>query len=309
MTEVNQFVFFDFEMLCSKEGMPYADMESIRLGAVKYDLETKSITSFDRFIKPLQTEPLSEFCKSLTHIEDCDLAFADGFPVVLKEFFTWVGIVETSRFFSWSTNDISRLELDASRHDIPQTTIAMVKNRYVDFQETFSKRVSKTNPSVETALALYDLNFYGEKHNPMYDAYNTLRVYLAFSEELVKSDLIMLKQFIFHDQDITLKCDINLQLKAYLKNDLQNLFKQITIISNIRSARKLLKRTSKLVKKYENVLINRSQLFNEEIILYVRMLIEFYHDLLVSYNKHYSYGCKIMILHEHMTSPLQRLTA
>lgn len=309
MVEAKQYVFFDFEMLCSKEGMAFANMESIRLGAVKYDVETKAITYFDRYIKPIQTEPLSQFCKSLTQIDDKDLADADSFPVVLQEFVSWIGHVNNSRFFSWSSNDVSRLELDGSSHGIPQTTIAMIKTRYVDFQAIFSKRVSKTNPSVENALALYGLQFEGEKHNPMYDAYNTLRIYLAFSKELVKTDLIMLNQFIFHDKEITINDDINTQLKHYMKQDLQKLFKEISIISNIRSTNKLLKRTGKLVKKYENILLNRSQLFNEEILLYVRLLVEFYQDLLVSYNKHYSYGCKIVILHEHMTSPLQRLTA
>jgi inhibitor of KinA sporulation pathway (predicted exonuclease) len=309
MTEVKQFVFFDFEMLCSKEGMPYANMESIRLGAVKYDVETKVISYFDRFIKPMQTDPLSQFCKNLTKIDDRDLAFANPFPIVLQDFIGWVGCLKTSRFFSWSSNDISRLELDSLSHDIPQSTILDLKSRYVDFQAIFSKRVAKINPSVENALALYGLRFEGEKHNPMYDAFNTLRIYLAFSEQLIKSDLIMLKQFIFKDKEIIENIDINVQLKDFIKQDLQNLFREINIISNIRSANKLLKRTSKLVKKYENILINRSQLFNEEIVLYVRLLVEFYHDLLVSYNKHYSYGCKIIILHEHMTSPLQRLTA
>ncbi len=288
--------------------MPYARMESIRLGAAKYDIQAKTITYFDRFIKPRNTNPLSDFCKELTKIEDNDLANANDFSVVFKEFVNWLGPVPHSRFFSWSSNDITRLELDALSHDIPRAKITAIKNRYTDFQAIFSKRVSKTNPSVENALAMYGLQFEGEKHHPMYDAYNTLRIYLSFSEELVKTDVIMLKQFIFTDQEI-LSSDINGQLKRILIKDLQQLFNDIEIISNIRSAKKLLKRTSKLVKKYENILLNRSRIFNDEIIHYVRLLIDFYYNFLVSYNKHYSYGCKIVILHEHMTTPLQQITA
>ncbi|WP_241657877.1 3'-5' exonuclease [Anaerobacillus alkaliphilus] len=306
---MRQFVFFDFEMLCSKEGMSYANMESIRLGAAKYDIDTQKITYFDRFIKPKQTEPLSIFCKELTQISDNDIASADSFPLVLDDFIKWIGNIKQSRFFSWSSNDISRLELDAFSHDVPRSKIAPIKNRYVDFQAIFSKRVSKTNPSVENALALYGLQFEGDKHNPMYDAYNTLRIYLAFSEEFVKTDLIMLNQFIFQNQEVTVEDDINGRLKTLLKEDLQHLFNDISIISNIRSAKKLLKRTGKLVKKYENILLNRSRMFNEEILLYVRLLVDFYHNLIGSYNKHYSYGCKIIIFHEHMTTPLQQITA
>ncbi|MEK1832729.1 hypothetical protein AAAC51_38820 [Priestia megaterium] len=43
MADVKQFIFFDFEMLCSNKGMPFEDMEAIRLGAVKYNIETENI--------------------------------------------------------------------------------------------------------------------------------------------------------------------------------------------------------------------------------------------------------------------------
>ncbi len=309
MAEVKQYVFFDFEMLCSNRGMPFANMEGIRLGAVKYNLETKEIAYFDRFIKPKQSKPLSQFCKSLTQINDEDLATANQFPVVFQDFVSWVDDINQSRFFSWSVNDLLRLELDASSYDFPQAIITNIKERYIDFQAIFTKRVSKTNLSVENALALYQLRFEGEKHNPMFDAYNTLRIFLAFNEQLVSTDLIMLQQFIFTDKNITFNSNINLQLKNYIKHDLQNLFKEITVISNIRTGKKLVKRTGKLVKKYENILINRAQLFNEEILLYIRVLSEFYRELRLTYRQHDLYGCKTMIIDEHLTTSIQRLAA
>ncbi|MDQ0804955.1 hypothetical protein [Priestia megaterium] len=38
MADVKQFIFFDFEMLCSNKGMPFEDMEanSARRGEVQY---------------------------------------------------------------------------------------------------------------------------------------------------------------------------------------------------------------------------------------------------------------------------------
>ncbi|OIJ18951.1 exonuclease [Anaerobacillus alkalidiazotrophicus] len=309
MTEVKQFIFFDFEMLCREEGMPFSNMEGIRLGAVKYDLNKEDITYFDRYIQPKQLQPLSSFCINLTKIKDEDLVKASRFPVVFQEFLNWVGNLEESRFFSWAKNDLTRLELDASIHHIPQQTITTIKSRYVDFQALFSKRVAKVNPSVENALALYNLRFEGEKHNPMYDAYNTLRIYLAFSKDVHKSDLIMLKQFIFNDQEINPLTNINTELKRYVLTDIHQLMTEVPIITNIRTTRKLVKRTMKLVKKYENIQINRSRIFDEEILLYVRLLVEFYNELLISYKEHFSNGCKIVILHEHMPLPLKRLTA
>ncbi len=46
------------------------------------------------------------------------------------------------------------------------------------FKQFLPKRVSKNNVSVENRLALYNLQFEGEKHNPMYDAYNTFSSHL-----------------------------------------------------------------------------------------------------------------------------------
>ena len=307
LAEVKQFIFFDFEMLCSEHGMPFASMEAIRLGAVKYDLETEEITFFDSYIKPEQTEPLSDFCKNLTCIDDEDLAKANSFPYVLNEFICWIGGNAKSRFFSWSSNDLSRLQLDANRHNISASTISSIVERYSDFQKTFSKRVSKINPSVENALALYGLDFKGDMHNPMYDAYNTLRVYIAFSKELVKTDVIMLNHFVFTNKNIELNENLNEDIKQQIQQDLQTMFNNIQPICNIRHANKLLKRTGKLVKKYENVLINRSRIFEEDVLLHVRLIIEFYKELISSYNEHFSCGCKIFILHEHMTTPLKKI--
>ena len=128
----------------------------------------------------ISPEPLSNFCKTLTGIKDEDLQDAASFKVVFKDFLTWVGGVKKSRFFSWSPSDLSRLKLDALKHEVSQSTINKIEKRYVDFQAIFTKRVSNSNVSVEGALKLYELDFIGEKHNPMYDAYNTLRIYLQF---------------------------------------------------------------------------------------------------------------------------------
>ena len=307
MAEVKQFIFFDFEMLCSDKGMAFEHMEAIRLGAVKYDLETESISYFDRFIRPENREPLSDFCKSLTQIEDSDLVDASDFKVVFDDFLVWVGGVKKSRYFSWSPSDLSRLKIDAEKHGLPFRTIDKIKKRYIDFQAIFNKRVAKGNISVEDALTLYGMEFIGEKHNPMYDAFNTLRIYLSFLNEPMQSDLIMLKRFIF-EEEVPLETDqINLKLNNYLRQDAALIIGQLREVSRIRSAKKLLKPVRRIVEKYENVLINRSGLFSEENVLHARFLVTFYHELLLSYNEHFSYSSKIIIFDEYMLQPLKQL--
>ncbi|MEH7684014.1 3'-5' exonuclease, partial [Priestia megaterium] len=219
MADVKQFIFFDFEMLCSNKGMPFEDMEAIRLGAVKYNIETEDIEFFDHYIQPTKRESLSRFCKELTGINDTDLVGASNFKNVFEDFLTWIGGIKKSRFFSWSTSDLSRLKIDAAKHEISLATIKKIEQRYVDFQEIFTKRVSENNVSVENGLALYNLQFEGKKHNPMYDAYNTLRIYLSFLNEPVQSDFIMIKQFILEEVPQNIK-EMNATLRTTIQKDL-----------------------------------------------------------------------------------------
>ncbi|MFC0471530.1 exonuclease domain-containing protein [Halalkalibacter kiskunsagensis] len=305
MAELKQYIFFDFEMLCSNTGMTFASMEAIRLGAVKFDIETEEITTFDRFIKPTSAKPLSEFCKDLTGIHDRDLKDADDFKMVFEEFLTWVGGIKKSRFFSWSPSDIFRLKADASIHEISESTINKIEKRYVDFQAIFTKRVSKSNVSVETALHLYDLQFIGEKHNPMFDAYNTLRIYINFLNQPVKSDLIMVSRFIF-ENDLYSLDQINTYLNDKLRQDLHFLIDQCDIYP-IKSAKKLLKRIRNLVNKYSNILVNRSGVFSYENISLVQYLVDYYYQFLLTYNEHTAYSSKILILDDYLIQPVNHL--
>jgi inhibitor of KinA sporulation pathway (predicted exonuclease) len=308
MADIKQFIFFDFEMLCSDKGMAFENMEAIRLGAVKYDLETESISYFDRFIRPENREPLTEFCTTLTGINDSDLADAYDFKIVFDEFLAWVGGLKKTRYFSWSPSDLSRLKIDAVKHEIPLRTIGKIEKRYIDFQAIFKKRVSKGNVSVEAALALYGLEFIGEKHNPMYDAYNTLRIYLSFLNESVQSDLIMLEQIIFEEK-VPLEIDyINNRLSHHIRHDAKHLIEQLREVYRMRDAKKLLKPIRRIVEKYENILINRSGLFSDENVLHAGLLVTFYHELLISYEEHLSYTSKIIIFDEYMLQPLKQLS-
>jgi inhibitor of KinA sporulation pathway (predicted exonuclease) len=309
MADIKYYVFFDFEMLCSDQGMPYNEMEAIRLGAVKYELESESLSYFDRFIKPSYTKPLSNFCRKLTGIKDEDLIEADSFPVVLEEFLFWVGGVKRTQFFSWSKSDISRLELDADAHDVPVSTIKKIKQRYIDLQDIFAKRVSNNNFSVENALALYGLSFSGKPHNPMYDALNTFRIYKCFANLKKESDLIMLKQFIFCESvEFDNLTKINDLVKSELKKDIELLSTQLKEIYRLKDYYRILKGMGFLVGKYRNILTNRSGIFTSETITYVRLFVYLYENLVEMYHEHSIHSSKIIIIDEHTLSNLKRLS-
>ncbi|MFD2213315.1 3'-5' exonuclease [Metabacillus endolithicus] len=307
MADIKQYIFFDFEMLCSDQGMAFEKMEAIRLGAVKYELDSEEISYFDRFIRPENRNPLTNFCKTLTGIDDTDLEKASDFKDVFADFLEWIGGLKKSQYFSWSPSDLSRLKIDSLKHSIPERTIRKIETRYTDFQDIFKKRVSKNNISVEDGLSLYGLEFLGEKHNPMYDAYNTLRIYQSYLCEPIKSDMIMLKQFIFEvesPEDIRM---INLQLSKQLQQDAKEITEQLREIYRIRDVKKLLKPIKRLSLKYENVFLNRSGIFTKQNVCNAECFLSFYQDFLFTFEEHFAHSSRVVILHEYMLNPLKQL--
>jgi inhibitor of KinA sporulation pathway (predicted exonuclease) len=307
MAETKFYVFFDFEMLCSDQGMPYSEMEAIRLGAVKYNLESETLSYFDRFIKPINTNPLSNFCKKLTGIRDEQLMQADSFPVVFEEFLSWVGGVKRTQFFSWSKSDLTRLILDAGNHDLPETTIRKIEERYIDLQAVFAKRVSKTTVSVENALALYGLSFNGQPHHPMYDALNTFRIYSSFANLPIQSELIMVKQFIIESDDLNAST-INDLVNIEIKKDMELLSSQLKEIYRLKDYVKLLKKMRAFVLKYQNIITNRSRVFSKETIESVRFFVQLYDNSLEMYHDHLVHSSKIIIVDEHTLNDLRKLS-
>lgn len=305
MADLKQYIFFDFEMLCANRGMSFSNMEAIRLGAVKYELETGKIQHFDKYIQPVNKKPISKFCRELTGICDADLKDAPNFKTVFEEFLTWVGGVKKSRFFSWSTSDLTRLKLDAELHHLPESTVKKIEKRYIDFQGIFTKRVTRNNPSVENALAFYGMSFVGEKHNPMYDALNTLRIYLSFLNKPKQTDLLMVKKFILENIPNNEK-ELNQSIIDSLYKDLHNYTEHLQEMYRIRDASKIVKKTRQLVEKYENVLINRSGIFSKDIVSQVSLLVEFYHELLLCYDEHISHSSKVMIIDESVFYPMDQ---
>ena len=307
MADIKQFVFFDFEMLCSDTGMAFEQMEAIRLGAVKFDVDTEEISYFDQFIRPENPEPLTAFCKTLTGIEDADLVEANSFIEVFSDFIEWIGGIKKSRYFSWSPSDLFRLKIDACRHHIPERTIKKFEQRYIDFQKFFKNRVSKKPISVEDALKLYHLKFIGEKHNPMYDALNTFRLYQSFMNLPTQSDLIMVQKFIFED---VLPVDIeemNQKIRIQLYNDAKQITEELRHIYRLRDMKKLIKPIGRTVLKYENVILNRSGIFSIDTIHHAKCFLTFFDDFVHTCEEHIAYSSRTVILHDHLLCPIEQI--
>lgn len=134
------------------------------------------------------------------------------------------------------------------RHNLPHATIEKITKRYVDFQAVFTKRASRTAASVENALSFYELSFIGEPHHPMYDAYNTLRIYQSFEEHLVKTDLIMVQQFIFQGAELPPVERLSQEIKHVFQKDLVEFYANLNDAFRMKDAWKLIKKLKSLLR-------------------------------------------------------------
>lgn len=309
MADLKQYVFFDFEMLCSDKGMPFEDMEAIRLGAVKYNLITEELEFFDRYIKPVNNSPISLFCTRLTGIKGDDLKDASTFKEVMHEFLSWVNGIKKSRFFSWSPSDLIRLQHDCIRHQLPPSIFKKINERYTDFQAVFTKRVSKNPCSVENALKLFELDFIGEPHHPMYDSLNTFRIFKAFETEKRLSDYLMIQHFMSVHPFPQEPGRINELLKQMLKEDIQQLKSEHKELLHVKDSFKFIKKVKRIANKYENIMINRSGLFTDDLRRDVTRIIHWYHQLLSSYEEHLQYASRVVIWDEQIIKDFKQLTA
>ncbi len=111
-------IVMDLEAMCFKNDMNPEKMEIIEIGAVKLDSKSlKSVDEFSSFVRPIHRPILSDFCKELTSIRQCDIDKADDFKTVFTRLLDWIG--ESSyRIASWGEYDIKQLKIDCKRHGI-----------------------------------------------------------------------------------------------------------------------------------------------------------------------------------------------
>lgn len=309
--DANQLIFFDIEMLCDKNTIPFSKMESIRLAAVKYHKKSEEKEFFDAFIKPSKGAKLSPFCKELTGIKQEEVDSAESFPTVFSEFLEWIGPIEESHFYSWGTNDIERLKHDIELHNLSENYFSVINQRYSDFQKTFTKFISGQDLSVENSLRLYDLPFEGDKHNPLYDALNTLQIYLQFKDNKDFNPILQLNEMVFKHQESVIqnnfkivfeqmkeKKNESVKVEAFgfkeqinqlfiesFQHDLTKLEKFSLNHANVKHLQKVSYKFKDLYKRYKNVSENNSLIVDSNLSSTLEMISSFSVELNDLYTK------------------------
>jgi len=167
-------IFLDLEATCWEGEKRLERMEVIEIGAVKLDGKSlKSIDEFSSFAKPINEPILSDFCKELTSIQQCDVAKAEDFNTFFRRFLKWIG--ESSyRIVSWGEYDLKQLTRECKRHRI--NLPGKFRSKHTNIKQLFAKQRKIRPCGVAQALKMLGLTFEGTHHRAIDDARNIVRI-------------------------------------------------------------------------------------------------------------------------------------
>jgi len=174
------YMVVDLEATCSDEGaVPRAEMEIIEIGAVMVDGESLSpIDEWQSFIRPQRHPQLTDFCRSLTSINQAQVDAAALFPDVLADFIAWIaeftarGFAEPV-FGSWGDYDRLQFAQDCELHGIAYPLPPTHLNIKRRFQEELSL---KRKVGLKGALKHVGLPLDGTHHRGIDDARNIAKL-------------------------------------------------------------------------------------------------------------------------------------
>lgn len=166
-----RYIIVDLEATCWKKGTRPSRMEIIEIGAVS--LENGVITDeFARFVKPIHSPKLSDFCIELTTIRQKDVDTANPFDIVFGEFLEWIGS-EPYIWCSWGAYDLSQFKIDCGRHNIP---FPKTFEQHINIKTQFSAAYGVKKCGMKRALQIMDIPLEGQHHRGIDDARNIAKI-------------------------------------------------------------------------------------------------------------------------------------
>lgn len=177
----------DFEATCwqnkkalgpDNQGFTRPRMEIIEFGCVLVRSDTLSqVSLFQSFVRPKLNPVLTDFCTTLTSIQQKDVDKAPTFPEVLSKFETWLNANNSNRdnytFGSWGFYDRDQFKLDCDLHSVkyPFSEDHFNIKMYVGNKQWGGKGVG-----VSKAATRLGIKFEGTPHRGIDDAYMITKI-------------------------------------------------------------------------------------------------------------------------------------
>lgn len=169
------YIIFDLEATCWQVKSKENTNEIIEIGAICIDQNLVIKNEFSKFVRPILTNKLSDFCKELTSIKQIDIAQADSFGKVIEEFKKWIRQDEQEYVLcSWGFYDKTQLGKDCKLHGLESDWI----KKHISIKHQFAKFKNSKPLGMAAALKMENLVLEGTHHRGIDDARNIAKLFL-----------------------------------------------------------------------------------------------------------------------------------
>ena len=180
---MKNYIIFDLEATCVEDRKVQFTNEIIEIGAVKLDKDLNQIDTFGTFVKPTINPVLSEFCVSLTTIQQQDVDSGEGFEVALQRFAEWIiADGDEVMLLSWGHYDKKQI-LNESEMKGYYGEIHGLLRSHRSLKHDFAQ-VKKTKAcGMKKALQWLKIEQVGTHHRGIDDALNIAEIFKAIYGE------------------------------------------------------------------------------------------------------------------------------
>lgn len=163
--------------------------EIIQIGALKLDETLKTISTFDRLVKPELYTTINPFVQEITGLTIEDLNTAEPFKEIYKEFVKFVkeeNKEEEMVFCIWGMSDMKELFRNTEYHKLDTS---LIPNKYINLQKYASKYLNcpkGINAGLGNTVELLKIPVNNQFHNAFNDAYYTAEIFKKINNKEIK---------------------------------------------------------------------------------------------------------------------------
>lgn len=197
-------IYIDFEMNMAntKTKKDMLDADIIAIGAIKYDTDTGEIEKFKSLIKPITNLNIFPHIQELTNISQEDISKAPSYETVMRKFKKWLGkIYQIEGIYTFGNLDLMCFnntdKKSSTKYNHPRF-VNNIKNLFVDIKDKYINYGIRciNYVSLKNLLDCANVEFYGDAHDPLYDAYNLYILDKVLEENDKIRDLLIVYDFL-----------------------------------------------------------------------------------------------------------------
>ncbi|TGA01048.1 exonuclease domain-containing protein [Clostridioides difficile] len=197
-------VYIDFEMNMpnSKSKRAVFNSDIIAIGAVMYDEKTKNIDKFKSLIRPVSNEELYPHIQELTHISSEELKSAPSYEEVMRKFKKWLGIFSDIKgIYTFGNLDLTcfnNTDMRSAKKNNHPRFVNNIRDLFVDIKEKYINCGMRCMNyiSLKNLLEFVNLEFSGDAHDPLNDAYNLFILDEAITNNVDIQNLLIIRDII-----------------------------------------------------------------------------------------------------------------